>query len=67
VAEHLLEQTGYEWDGRGVTMVGLSLPLPAHTAGPDRPGQPVLPAQPDHARRGAPDRYADAAGPRSSP
>ncbi|MFC7595851.1 Y-family DNA polymerase [Terrabacter sp. GCM10028922] len=27
-ARHLLEQTAYEWDGRGVTMVGLTLPLP---------------------------------------
>jgi DNA polymerase-4 len=28
-AGHLLEQTAYEWDGRGVTMVGVTLPLPA--------------------------------------
>lgn len=28
VAAHLLEQTAYEWDGRGVTMVGVTLPLP---------------------------------------
>ncbi|HET7801815.1 MAG TPA: DNA polymerase IV [Humibacillus xanthopallidus] len=27
-ATRLLEQTAYEWDGRGVTMVGVSLPLP---------------------------------------
>jgi DNA polymerase-4 len=25
----LLERTAYEWDGRGVTMVGVTLPLPA--------------------------------------
>jgi DNA polymerase-4 len=30
-AEHLLEQTAYEWDGRGVTMVGVTLPLPPPT------------------------------------
>jgi DNA polymerase-4 len=29
VAAHLLEQTAYEWDGRGVTMVGVTLPLPS--------------------------------------
>ena len=28
-AGHLLERTAYEWDGRGVTMVGVTLPLPA--------------------------------------
>ena len=28
-AGRLLEQTAYEWDGRGVTMVGVTLPLPA--------------------------------------
>jgi DNA polymerase-4 len=28
-AVHLLEQTAYEWDGRGVTMVGVTLPLPS--------------------------------------
>lgn len=27
-AEGLLERTAYEWDGRGVTLVGLTLPLP---------------------------------------
>ena len=27
-AGHLLERTAYEWDGRGVTMVGVTLPLP---------------------------------------
>ena len=27
-AANLLDRTGYEWDGRGVTMVGLTLPLP---------------------------------------
>ena len=27
-AADLLDRTGYEWDGRGVTMVGLTLPLP---------------------------------------
>jgi DNA polymerase-4 len=27
-AVHLLERTAYEWDGRGVTMVGVTLPLP---------------------------------------
>jgi len=27
-AAALLEQTAYEWDGRGVTMVGVTLPLP---------------------------------------
>ncbi|TQM57179.1 Y-family DNA polymerase [Humibacillus xanthopallidus] len=27
-ATRLLEQTAYEWDGRGVTMVGVTLPLP---------------------------------------
>ena len=27
-AGHLLEHTAYEWDGRGVTMVGVTLPLP---------------------------------------
>ena len=27
-AAALLDRTGYEWDGRGVTMVGLTLPLP---------------------------------------
>ena len=26
---YLLERTAYEWDGRGVTMVGVTLPLPA--------------------------------------
>lgn len=28
-AAELLDRTGYEWDGRGVTMVGVTLPLPA--------------------------------------
>ena len=28
-AGHLLEETAYQWDGRGVTMVGVTLPLPA--------------------------------------
>ena len=27
-AAHLLRQTAYEWDGRGVTMVAVTLPLP---------------------------------------
>jgi DNA polymerase IV len=27
-AAQLLDQTAYEWDGRGVTMVGVALPLP---------------------------------------
>jgi DNA polymerase-4 len=27
-AGHLLERTAYEWDGRGVTMVGVALTLP---------------------------------------
>ncbi len=28
VAHDLLDRTGFEWDGRGVTMVGVTLPLP---------------------------------------
>ena len=50
-AGHLLERTAYEWDGRGVTMVGVTLPLPdpldlkpAEVAG--WPGDPT-----DHGRR----------------
>ena len=27
-ARDLLEQTAFEWDGRGVTLVGVVLPLP---------------------------------------
>jgi DNA polymerase-4 len=31
-AAELLDRTGYEWDGRGVTMVGVTLPLPVPTS-----------------------------------
>ncbi|NUR17780.1 MAG: DNA polymerase IV [Dermatophilaceae bacterium] len=33
-AGQLLDRTGYEWDGRGVTMVGLTLPLPVSACTP---------------------------------
>jgi DNA polymerase-4 len=33
-AHDLLERTRFEWDGRGVTMVGLTLPLPAPAPAP---------------------------------
>ena len=41
VAHDLLDRTGFEWDGRGVTMVGLTLPLPAAATAPTAPGAPT--------------------------
>lgn len=50
VARRLLAGTGYESDGRGVTLVGVKLPLPA---APATPGQLTLPLD---GRRQAPAR-----------
>ncbi|WP_076263779.1 Y-family DNA polymerase [Intrasporangium flavum] len=37
LSHDLLDRTGFEWDGRGVTMVGLTLPLPVAPTAPPAP------------------------------